>query len=79
MRMLKELWYGNIEPSEYNTSSCEEYKKALCSIINSEEKLQSTFTDEQKKLFSQYTVQFVSIRLWQSASYFRIVLSWELG
>lgn len=55
MRMLKELWYGNIEPSEYNTSSCEEYKKALCSIINSEEKLQSTFTDEQKKLFSQYT------------------------
>lgn len=55
MSMLKELWYGNIKPSEYNASSSEEYKEALCSIINKEEKLQSTFTDEQKELFSQYT------------------------
>ena len=27
MRILEEFWYGNIEPTEYNTSSCTEYKK----------------------------------------------------
>ena len=27
MRILEEFWYGNIEPTEYDTSSCKEYKK----------------------------------------------------
>ena len=27
MRILEEFWYGNIEPTEYNTSSNKEYKK----------------------------------------------------
>ena len=27
MRILEEFWYGNIEPTEYDTSSCTEYKK----------------------------------------------------
>ena len=25
MRILEEFWYGNIEPTEYDTSSCKEY------------------------------------------------------
>lgn len=29
MRILEEFWYGNIEPTEYDTSSCKEYKKML--------------------------------------------------
>ena len=29
MRILEEFWYGNIEPTEYDTSSCKEYKKLL--------------------------------------------------
>ena len=29
MRLLEEFWYGNIEPTEYDTSSCKEYKKLL--------------------------------------------------
>lgn len=28
MRILEEFWYGNIEPTEYDTSS-KEYKKLL--------------------------------------------------
>ena len=24
MRILEEFWYGNIEPTEYDTSSCKE-------------------------------------------------------
>lgn len=55
MRILEEFWYGNIEPSEYDTSSCKEYKEALQLICQNEEKLQATMTDSQKELFSRYT------------------------
>ena len=27
MRILEEFWYGNIEPTEYDTISCKEYKE----------------------------------------------------
>lgn len=55
MRLLEEFWYGNIEPTEYDTNACKEYKEALCLITRNEEKLQATMTDEQKELFSRYT------------------------
>ena len=54
MKILEELWYGNIEPTEYDTSSCGEYKKLLEQICRSEEKLQATMGEEQKALFIQY-------------------------
>ena len=38
MRILEEFWYGNIEPTEYDTSSCKEYKKLLELICRNEEK-----------------------------------------
>ena len=44
MRILEELWYGNIEPTEYDTCPCAEYKKALQLISRNEEKLQATMT-----------------------------------
>ena len=53
--MLEEFWYGNIEPMEYDTSSCEEYKKLLELICRDEEKLKATMTDEPKELFEKYT------------------------
>ena len=55
MRILEEFWYGNIEPPEYDTSSCKEYKEVLQLISRNEEKLLATMTDEQKELFSRYT------------------------
>lgn len=55
MRIHEELWYGNIEPTKYNTPSCKEYKKLLELICRNEEKLQASMTDEQKELFSRYT------------------------
>ena len=54
MRILEEFWYGNIEPTEYNTSS-KEYKKLLELICRNEEKFRATMTDEQKELFEKYT------------------------
>ena len=50
MRILEEFWYGNIEPTEYDTSSCKEYKKLLELICRNEEKLKSTMMDEQKSM-----------------------------
>ena len=42
MRLLEEFWYGNIEPTEYDTNSCKEYKEVLRLITRNEEKLQAT-------------------------------------
>ena len=47
MKILEEFWYGNIEPTEYDTSSCKEYKKLL--------EFKATMTDEQKELFEKYS------------------------
>lgn len=54
MRLLEEFWYGNIEPTEYDSSAYKEYKEVLRLITKNEEKLQATFTEEQE-LFSRYT------------------------
>lgn len=54
MRLLEEMWYGNIEPAEYDTKACSEYKEALRLIVKNEEKLRATLTDEQKEIFSRY-------------------------
>lgn len=55
MRLLKEFWYGNIKPTECDTSSGREYKKLQEPIYRNEEKLKATMTDEQKALFEKYT------------------------
>ena len=55
MNILEEFWYGNIEPTEYDTSSGKEYKELLQLISRNEEKLLATMNDEQKELFSRYT------------------------
>ncbi len=55
MKFLEEFWYGNIEPTEYDTSSNKEYKKIVELIFRNEEKLKATMTDEQIELFEKYT------------------------
>ena len=44
-----------IEPTEYDTYFCKEYKKLLELICRNEEKRKATMTDEQKELFEKYT------------------------
>ena len=50
MKLLEEFWYGNIEPTEFDTSS-KEYKKLQELICRNEEKLRAVMTYEQKELF----------------------------
>ena len=54
MSVLEDFWYGNIEPSEHDTSSAKEYKEALLHISRNEENLQDTLMDSQRKLFAEY-------------------------
>ena len=54
MNILEEVWYGNIEPTEYDTSSGKEYKELIQLISRNEDKLLATMTDEQKELFAKY-------------------------
>lgn len=53
MSILEKLWYGEVEPSEYDVSSCEEYKKLLSLNNRNEEKLLATMSNEQKELFDK--------------------------
>ena len=55
MSILEELWYGNIEPADYDASPSKEYKELLQLISRNEDKLLATMTDAQKELFSRYT------------------------
>ena len=54
MNILEELWYGNIEPAEYDTSPSKEYKQMLQLISPNEDKLLATMMDAQKELFTKY-------------------------
>lgn len=54
MNILEEFWYGNIEPSEYDTSPNLEYKEILRLVSRNEDKLLATMTTEQKEIFSRY-------------------------
>ena len=55
MKLLEDFWYGNIDPREYDKSTCSECKEAFQLLVKNEEKLRATFTDEQKELFARYT------------------------
>ena len=54
MRILEELWYGNIEPTEYGTSTSPEYKGLRRLVDRNETELRATMTDAQKELFIRY-------------------------
>ncbi len=54
MRILEELWYGNIEPTEYGTPPSKEYRELRRLVDSNETDLRATMTDEQKKLFARY-------------------------
>ena len=54
MKILEELWYGNIEPTEYGSSPSPEYKELRRLVDRNETDLRATMTDAQKELFNRY-------------------------
>lgn len=65
MNLLKDFWYGNIEPLDYIPVPCPESRELLRQISQNEEKFLATMTSTQKDLFSQYTD---SVRQYQAMS-----------
>ena len=54
MRILEELWYGNIEPTEYGTSPSPEYRELRRLVDRNETDLRATLTVAQKELLTRY-------------------------
>ena len=54
MRILEELWYGNIEPTDFGTSTSSEYRELRRLVDRNETDLRATMTDAQKELFNRY-------------------------
>ena len=54
MRILEELWYGNIEPTEFGASPNQEYRELRRLVDRNETDLRATMTDAQKELFNRY-------------------------
>ena len=54
MRILEELGYGNIEPTDFGSSTSPEYKKLRRLVDRNEADIRATMTDAQKELFNRY-------------------------
>lgn len=54
MRILEELWYGNIDPTEYGVSPSQEYRELHRLVDRNETDLRATMTNAQQELFNRY-------------------------
>lgn len=54
MKILEELWYGNIEPTEFGSSPSPEYRELRRLVDRNETNLRASMTDAQKELFTRY-------------------------
>ncbi len=52
-RILEELWYGNISPSERGGGLCEEEKRLMHKITEQREELEKLFTGEEIKMLEK--------------------------
>ena len=53
--IIEELFYGNLEPQELTTELTPRLKKKLSELAKKEEELTSKLSEEEKKLFFNYT------------------------
>ena len=61
MRVLSELWYGNIEPQDRTIPRNSEYKKLLSKICEYEETFRGIFSPEQQTEFEDYENATISV------------------
>ena len=78
MRILEEFWYGNIEPTEYDTSSNKEYKKLVELIFRNEEKLRATMTDVELDKDAYGGVPLMTFRGFRKKAFAYIEKRWEV-
>ena len=54
MKLLDELWYGNIEPYEEYTKGDKRLKELLPLIARNRSELKETLTDKQKEILEKF-------------------------
>ena len=54
MRMIKELWYGNVAPFEQCTRGDKQLKELLKLVARNKEELDATLTDKQKETLEKF-------------------------
>ena len=54
MKILEEMWCGNVAPVEYDAAPMEKYKEAIRLVAHNEEKRLATMTDAQKDLLARF-------------------------
>ena len=54
MKVIKELWHGNIVPQEDSRTNSKEMKELLGYMARHHEDLEKSFSDEQKEVFENY-------------------------
>ena len=55
MQILEDLYLGDVRPSERSGNRNRQHAKALDELLKAEEVLIATFSEEQKKLFEDFT------------------------
>ena len=74
MRILEELWYGNIDPTEYGVSPSQEYRELHRLVDRNETDLRATMTNAQQELFNRYlesVQEYQTLRLRLSTAFAR--------
>jgi len=54
MEILKELWYGNIQPNEFSRKRSKERQEILNLLIRHRNTLDTMLTEEQKAVLDKY-------------------------
>lgn len=55
---IEEFYYGNIDPQELSSELGTSLKKKLNSLVKSEDEFRKKLSEEEKKLFQQYTISY---------------------
>ena len=55
---IEEFYYGNIDPQELSSELGSSLKKKLNSLVKNEDEFKEKLSEEEKKLFQQYTKSY---------------------
>ena len=77
MRVLSDLWYGNIAPNERTKPRNGEYRKLLQTLSNLREQIRTTLSPEYRQLLDEYEGIYTTINAQSEEDAF--IIGFRLG
>ena len=77
MKILEQLWYNGLHPSESLSPTDKRYRECLDLVIENEEKLLSMLPDEIKEAYDKFTDSRVDLLVTERAKIF--ITGFRLG